>query len=46
LTSLSGSYLHNTNVAEDFRAEWTKDRSNADNLWAMSEDMVGQKFPL
>jgi hypothetical protein len=46
LTKYSGAYLHNTDIADGFRADWTKDNANAENLWSMSEEMVGQKFAL
>jgi NAD(P)-dependent dehydrogenase (short-subunit alcohol dehydrogenase family) len=40
----SGSYMDDCQVHDEHCMEWAKDMNNANKLWKLSEDLVGQKF--
>jgi hypothetical protein len=40
----SGSYLANSIISPS--RPWTTDSRDAERLWKLSEELVGQKFPL
>jgi NAD(P)-dependent dehydrogenase (short-subunit alcohol dehydrogenase family) len=45
LEAVGGSYLEDCHVS-DHHAAWALDPVAADRLWALSEELVGQQFPL
>jgi NAD(P)-dependent dehydrogenase (short-subunit alcohol dehydrogenase family) len=45
LEAVGGSYLADCGVS-DHRAEWAVDSDAAVRLWSLSEELVGQQFPL
>ncbi|KAF8069916.1 NAD-P-binding protein, partial [Lyophyllum atratum] len=44
IANLSGSYLVDCKIANDQAAPYALDKQNAVKLWALSEELVGQKF--
>ena len=44
LTGKNGSYLQDGHVDNDEDESYAKDKEVAVKLWALTEDLVGQKF--
>ncbi|KAJ6518273.1 hypothetical protein C8R47DRAFT_1205340 [Mycena vitilis] len=44
ITDQAGAYLSNGNVANDERAPHSTDPANAEKLWNLTEDIIGEKF--
>ncbi|RAH71757.1 NAD(P)-binding protein [Aspergillus aculeatinus CBS 121060] len=42
----NGSYLVNNQIADDQAAAYALSRDNAEKLWALTEELVGEKFDL
>jgi hypothetical protein len=40
----NGSYMAKNQVNNDEAADYALDPKNAEKLWALSEELVGQKF--
>ena len=43
-TDRNGAYLSDCKIDDENVERYAVDKSNAERLWKISEDMVGQKF--
>jgi hypothetical protein len=46
IKAASGLYLDNARIDNESVKEWALNKYNSNRLWDMSEEMVGQLFPL